>query len=134
MLPKERWEGKPGSLVSIAERRRKLGAHEGWMRRPPVGTTTSELPLGGVPTVRVSRPGAQQGRHVLFLHGGGYITGSPALYRHILWRFAEACRAEIAAIDYRLAPEHPFPAALDDACPPGAPFSRRALIPAIAQC
>ncbi|HTT81972.1 MAG TPA: alpha/beta hydrolase [Rhizomicrobium sp.] len=108
---------KPGLHpgISIAERRRKLGAYEGWIRRPPAGTQTLELPLGAVPTVRVLRPAAEPGRHVLFLHGGGYITGSPALYRHILWRFAEACRAEIAAIDYRLAPEHPFPAALDDA-------------------
>jgi acetyl esterase/lipase len=108
---------KPGLHpgISIAERRRKLGAYEGWIRRPPVGTRTAKMLLGGVPIVRVSRLGAQPGRHVLFLHGGGYITGSPALYRHILWRFADACRAEIAAIDYRLAPEHPFPAALDDA-------------------
>ena len=108
---------KPGLHpgISIAERRRKLGAYEGWIRRPPNGTTTSELPLGEIPAVRVLRPDAQPGRRLLFLHGGGYITGSPGLYRHILWRFAEACRAEIAAIDYRLAPEHPFPAALDDA-------------------
>ncbi|HEX4157266.1 MAG TPA: alpha/beta hydrolase [Rhizomicrobium sp.] len=108
---------KPGLHpgISIAERRRKLGAYEGWIRRPPRGTLSLELPLGAIPTVRVSRPNAEPGRHVLFLHGGGYITGSPALYRHILWRFAEACRAEIHAIDYRLAPEHPFPAALDDA-------------------
>ena len=108
---------KPGLHpgISVTERRRKLGAYEGWISRPPAGTTAVELPLGTIPAVRVSRPDALPGRHILFLHGGGYITGSPALYRHILWRFAQACRAEIAAIDYRLAPEHPFPAALDDA-------------------
>ena len=108
---------KPGLHpgISIAERRRKMGAYEGWIIRPPFGTTSLPGPLGTIPTIRVSRPCADPCRHVLFLHGGGYITGSPALYRHILWRFAEACRAEIAAIDYRLAPEHPFPAALDDA-------------------
>ena len=108
---------KPGLHpgISVAERRRKLGAYEGWVVRPPAGTTSLELPLGAIPAVRVRRLSAEPDRHVLFLHGGGYITGSPALYRHILWRFAEACRGEIAAIDYRLAPEHPFPAALDDA-------------------
>jgi epsilon-lactone hydrolase len=108
---------KPGLHpgISVAERRRKLGAYEGWIRRPPKGTLSFDLQLGNIPTVRVSRPNAKPGRHVLFLHGGGYITGSPALYRHILWRFAEACQAEIAAVDYRLAPEYPFPAALDDA-------------------
>ena len=52
---------------------------------------------------------------MLFLHGGGYVTASPALYRHLTWRLADAARREIVAIDYRLAPEHPFPAALDDA-------------------
>ena len=52
---------------------------------------------------------------MLFLHGGGYNSGSPAMYRHFTWRIAEAARARVLAIDYRLAPEHPFPAALDDA-------------------
>jgi acetyl esterase/lipase len=108
---------KPGLNpgIGIEERRRKIAAYEGWIGRPPTGTTTRDLPLAMVPTTRVSRPNAIPGRQVLFLHGGGYITGSPALYRHVLWRFAQSCRAEIVAIDYRLAPEHPFPAALDDA-------------------
>lgn len=108
---------KPGLHpgISITERRKRLGAYEGWIRRPPSGTASRDFPLGCIPTIRVARPGSEPGRHVLFLHGGGYIAGSPALYQHILWRFAEACRAEIAAIDYRLAPENPFPAALDDA-------------------
>lgn len=108
---------KPGLHpgIPITERRKRLGAYEGWISRPPRGTETRDLPLGRIPAVRVARPDSKPGRHVLFLHGGGYIAGSPALYQHILWRFADACRAEIAAVDYRLAPENPFPAALDDA-------------------
>jgi monoterpene epsilon-lactone hydrolase len=43
------------------------------------------------------------------------VTGAPELYRHVLWRLADAAKAQVAAIDYRLAPEHPFPAAIDDA-------------------
>jgi epsilon-lactone hydrolase len=52
---------------------------------------------------------------VLYLHGGGYVSGSPALYRNFTWRIATAARARVLALDYRLAPEHPFPAALEDA-------------------
>ena len=52
---------------------------------------------------------------MLYLHGGGYRLGSPAAYRHFTWRIADAVRARVLIIDYRLAPEHPFPAALDDA-------------------
>ena len=60
-------------------------------------------------------PDAVGDRHVLYLHGGGYVAGSPALYRDFIWRIAAAARAHVLCIDYRLAPEHPFPAALDDA-------------------
>src|SRR2546421_527274 len=74
-----------------------------------------ERPLGGVPASRIRAPQSVGGRHILFLHGGAYVTGSALLYRHITWRFAMAAEANLAAIDYRLAPEHPFPAALDDA-------------------
>lgn len=108
---------KPGLHpgISITERRKRLGTYEGWISRPPRGTESHALSLGTIPAIRVARPRSEPGRHVLFLHGGGYIAGSPALYQHILWRFADSARTEIAAIDYRLAPENPFPAALDDA-------------------
>jgi len=101
--------------VSIAERRRRLHAYERWIPQPPVGVETVAQPLGGVPAVRVAPSKARPGHHILYLHGGGYIAGSPALYRHLTWRFAAAAAARLTAIDYRLAPEHPFPAALDDA-------------------
>jgi len=108
---------KPGldPGISLDTRRKRLYAYERWVRQPPAGTETAAALLEGVPAVLVTRPESEPGRHVLFLHGGGYIAGSPALYRHILWRFARGSRARIAAIAYRLAPEHPFPAALDDA-------------------
>jgi acetyl esterase/lipase len=101
--------------ISTADRRKRLGAYEGWVLRPPAGTRSDELTLNGVPALRVTGPESEPGRQILFLHGGGYITGSPALYRHVLWRFAAAARAAVVAVDYRLAPDHPFPAALDDA-------------------
>ncbi len=72
------------------------------------------IDAGGVPGEVITTPASRPDRHVLFLHGGGYVTGSPALYRHFTWRIATAARARVLALDYRLAPEHPFPAALDD--------------------
>jgi len=76
---------------------------------------TTETTLAGVPTSVVGEAAIASGRQILFLHGGGYAVGSPGLYRHITWRFAEAAEGRVVALDYRLAPEHPFPAALDDA-------------------
>lgn len=51
---------------------------------------------------------------ILYLHGGGYVLGSANSYRELLARIARSCKARVIAVDYRLAPEHPFPAALDD--------------------
>ncbi|HEY1656661.1 MAG TPA: alpha/beta hydrolase [Candidatus Tumulicola sp.] len=52
---------------------------------------------------------------VYYLHGGGYVAGSPAMYRTLTGAFCRRCRARVFALDYRLAPEHQFPAALHDA-------------------
>ena len=54
-------------------------------------------------------------RVILYLHGGGFFMGSPASYRNRAMRLSYRCHAEVFVPDYRLAPEHPFPAALDDA-------------------
>jgi epsilon-lactone hydrolase len=52
---------------------------------------------------------------VLYLHGGGYLFGSPKTHRQVLIAMAKALQAPVYGLDYRLAPEHPFPAAVDDA-------------------
>ena len=112
-----RWSMKRSNHpnVTIAERRRRIAGYERWVPRPPRGIEMLARALGGAPALRVKGRGTQPERQILFLHGGAYVTGSPTLYRHILWRFAVAAEAQVAAIDYRLAPEHPFPAALEDA-------------------
>ena len=71
--------------------------------------------LGGVPAERVTTPGSDGVRQVLYLHGGGYKTGSPASHRSLTAHLSRACGAAVHVPDYRLAPEHPFPAAVDDA-------------------
>lgn len=58
---------------------------------------------------------AEPGRTVLYLHGGGYVFGSPKSHRAFTYALAKEARAEIFSLDYRMAPEHPFPAAVDDA-------------------
>jgi monoterpene epsilon-lactone hydrolase len=69
--------------------------------------------LGEARGERVSVPGAR--RHVLYLHGGYYIAGRPKPYRNLAGRLAHGLDADVVLIDYRLAPEHPYPAAVDDA-------------------
>lgn len=51
---------------------------------------------------------------MIYLHGGGYVVGSPATHRSLVARLAKACSIRALSLDYRLAPEHPFPAALED--------------------
>jgi len=70
---------------------------------------------GGVPAEWVTAPDSDSSRVVLHLHGGGYTIGSIASYRSFTGRLARATRARVLSVGYRLAPEHPFPAALDDA-------------------
>lgn len=58
--------------------------------------------------------GVQSKRVILFSHGGGYLFGSPLSYRAFTSRLAAACQLSVFVLDYRLAPEHPFPAAAND--------------------
>src|SRR5438105_225815 len=94
-----RWLLQRGSdpRLSIAEHRARITAFERWVPRPPSGTKTTHGKLGGVPALRIATPASRPDRHILFLHGGGYVTGSPALYRHITWRIAAAAGARLAA-------------------------------------
>jgi len=99
----------------LAESRKKFRAMERLVPLPPRGTETVRVDAGGVPADSITRPASLHHRYVLYLHGGGYRVGSPVTYRHFTWRMADAACACVLIIDYRLAPEHPFPAALDDA-------------------
>src|SRR5206468_1777881 len=63
----------------------------------------------------ITAPGADEGAAILYLHGGGYVIGSIATHRELACRLSRASGARVLVIDYRLAPEHPFPAAVDDA-------------------
>jgi epsilon-lactone hydrolase len=110
-----RWFIKRRRHVTVAAARQRLHATAKWIPRPRPGTAVRRVDAGGVPGEYITTPASRPDRHVLFLHGGGYVSGSPVLYRHFTWRIATAARARVLAVDYRVAPEHPFPAALDDA-------------------
>ena len=79
------------------------------------GTRMTQGVYGGVTGEEVQFEGTASHGSVLFLHGGGYVMGGPQTHRGLTSRLAKAAGASVVTIDYRLAPEHPFPAALDDA-------------------
>lgn len=74
-----------------------------------------KVDAGGVPAEWVAAPGIDATRAVLYLHGGGYVIGSLDTHRRLAYDLSAASGARVLVIDYRLAPEHPFPAAVDDA-------------------
>jgi epsilon-lactone hydrolase len=104
-----------GRHKSITQARERLRRTQALVPLPPRRATTVVVDAGGVGAHRVSTPASRPDHHVLYLHGGGYVAGSAALYRHFTWRIAASTRSTLLAINYRLAPEHPFPAALTDA-------------------
>jgi len=71
--------------------------------------------VGGVAGFWCLPHGARSTAAILYLHGGAYLLGSAAAYRHLAGQFAARTDTRVFIADYRLAPEHPFPAALDDA-------------------
>jgi len=71
--------------------------------------------VGGVPGWWLRPAGAPAAAAILYLHGGAYIVGSAAAYRNFVGQIAHSAGLAAFAPDYRLAPEHPFPAAVDDA-------------------
>ncbi|HVS16695.1 MAG TPA: alpha/beta hydrolase [Thermoanaerobaculia bacterium] len=86
----------------------------GRLLAPPSTVGAERAAVGGVPC-EVSIPARESAEGVLvYLHGGGYVSGSPATHRGLAGRLAQACGVRVVTVGYRLAPEHPFPAALED--------------------
>ena len=76
---------------------------------------TTELTLAERLTARIYRPAAPRGATVVLLHGGGWTLGSVADYDGLARRMADRLPAVVLSVEYRRAPEHPFPAAVEDA-------------------
>lgn len=81
----------------------------------PKGTQREATTLGGVPAERITTAASNPDRALLYLHGGAYLIGSPATHRAAAAHLAHATGVVGHVLDYRLAPEHPWPAAVDDA-------------------
>ncbi|NJL14335.1 MAG: alpha/beta hydrolase [Microscillaceae bacterium] len=86
-------------------------------KRSPMAenTRTESLSVSGIPAEWVRTPQSQAGRIVMYLHGGAYLAGSLASHRGLASQIGHCAQAEVLQVDYRLAPEHPFPAGLEDA-------------------
>ena len=80
-----------------------------------VPATYKRVNAGGVTAEWVTAEGAPESRVVLYLHGGGYIIGSTRTHRPLMAELSRASSARVLGLDYRLAPEHPFPAPIEDA-------------------
>ena len=81
----------------------------------PDGVAVEATDAGGVKAEWVRAPAARNDAVLLYVHGGGYVIGSPASHRHQVAALSQAAGIAALSLDYRLGPEHPFPAAVDDA-------------------
>lgn len=111
----EMWRGLlPEHRTPVAEARARV--EEFYKQFPvPKDVQSEEVSAGGVPALWVTTPNASREQVILYLHGGGYALGSAAGYREMTSRIGRAAGARALVLDYRLAPENPFPAALEDA-------------------
>ena len=102
---------RPSDLSERRERLDALGAQYSL----PADVRVEAVDANGVVAEWTTTPEAKTGRAILFLHGGGYISGSLDSHRHMIAQAGREARSRTLALAYRLAPEHPFPAALEDA-------------------
>jgi epsilon-lactone hydrolase len=81
----------------------------------PADVTVTAAELGGVPTAEITVDGVEARHVVLYFHGGVYVMGDAALAADLASQVGRRTDAKVISVDYRLAPEHPYPAAVDDA-------------------
>jgi monoterpene epsilon-lactone hydrolase len=98
----------------VDEQRRLL--HELLSAQPlPAGVTVTAGALGSVPTAEITIDGIEPRHVVLYFHGGVYVMGDAFLAAGLASQVGRRTQAKVISVDYRLAPEHPYPAAVDDA-------------------
>jgi epsilon-lactone hydrolase len=100
--------------IDIVEQRRLLAELTSAQPLPPDVTVTATA-LGGVPAAEINVGGAGTRHVVLYFHGGVYVLGSAVQAAGLASQVGRQTGAKVISVDYRLAPEHPYPAAVDDA-------------------
>ena len=95
--------------------RRRMERSARLLFRPPLGTLFAHRSLGNMDATEITPPGARDGPLILYFHGGGYIFGSPRTHRAMVAQLAARTGLRAILPRYRLGPEHPFPAAAEDA-------------------
>jgi acetyl esterase/lipase len=81
----------------------------------PADVTVTAAELGGVPTAEITVDGIEPRHVVLYFHAGVYVMGEASLTADLASQVGRRTQAKVISVDYRLAPEHPYPAAVDDA-------------------
>jgi epsilon-lactone hydrolase len=112
----EAFAGQPNTLGTTSIEDQRAGMEAQLAGQPlPAGAAVDEIRVGAMAADWVTMPNTANGRVVLYLHGGGYVMGSRRTHREMAARIARDAAARVLVLEYRLAPEHPFPAAVDDA-------------------
>ncbi len=101
--------------LPIPESRARSEKYARWIGRAPLHVQVEALQIGAVYTEWIIPPDADDRHVILYLHGGGYVSGSVAIHKLLCVELANATGVRILLPEYRLAPENPFPAALEDA-------------------
>jgi len=98
----------------VSEQRRRI--RELTSAQPlPADVTVTAASLGAVPTAEITVGGIEPRHVVLYFHGGVYVLGDAFQSADLASQIGRRTRAKVISVDYRLAPEHPYPAAVDDA-------------------
>ena len=93
--------------VATVELYEKFGSHD--------DAIVSWLDADGVPVLRIEAPGARDDQTIVHFHSGGYVMGNAEIYKEYAYRLSAATHRPVLIPDYRLAPEHLFPAPVEDA-------------------
>jgi epsilon-lactone hydrolase len=109
----ETMRSQPSALgATVPEMRAGM---ESTARRADDDITVEETTAGGVPAKFFSAPGADTSRVLLYFHGGGYVIGSTTTHAWLTGALSRATGVRVLSLDYRMAPEDPYPAAVNDA-------------------